>query len=52
LTSSINWFAAGQTLAAQVTIGLTTTGACVIGNGLEGSSTATDVIFDAVAYVY
>jgi hypothetical protein len=51
LTSSINWSAAHQNLAAQVTVGLTSAGKCVIANGLVGGSTSTNVIFDAVAYI-
>jgi hypothetical protein len=51
LTSSINWSAAHQNLAAQVTIGLNSAGKCVIANGLVGGSTSTNVIFDAVAFI-
>ncbi len=49
---SIAWSAAGETVATQVTIPLTTSGTCVIANGLGGGSTPTDVIFDALAYVF
>jgi hypothetical protein len=49
-TASINWFGANQNINNGVTVALTG-GKFTVKNGIIGGSTATHVVFDAVAFV-
>jgi len=52
LSSNINWFGPGQSLATLVLSLLSSTGAITIYNGVvAGTSAPTHVIFDAIGYV-
>ena len=51
-TSTVNWTAAGQTVAASFTSGLSTAGKLAVTNGGVGGSSPTDVIVDIIGYIF